>query len=98
MRHSRQKDIVGETRLAGHFGAGIDSAPRDTDHAKLISVGLPSANWLHFRIFFVRHSPSCRSVLPLLRRLRHSTVLFRDLPHPASPALQNLQLPRPPSQ
>src|SRR6266568_4525918 len=93
MRHSRQKDIVGEARLAGHLRAGIDSAPRDTDHAKLVSVGLPSTNWLHFRIFLVRHSLSCGPVLPLLRRLRHSTVLVRDLEHRGFDGFENLKIP-----
>src|SRR5258708_5681522 len=92
MRHSRQKDIVGETRLAGHFGAGIDSAPRDTDHAKLVSVGLPSANWLHFRIFFVRHSPSCAPLFLSLRQLRHRAVLVRDLEHRGFDSFENLKI------
>src|SRR5712691_684849 len=93
MRHSRQKDIVGETRLAGHFGAGIDSAPRDTDHAKLVSVGLPSTNWLHSRIFFIRHSPSCAPLFLSLRQLRHRAVLVRDLEHRGFDGFENLKIP-----
>src|SRR6266700_3515357 len=92
MRHSRQKDIVGETRLAGYFGAGIDSAARDTDHAKLVSVGLPSTNWLHSRIFFIRHSPSCAPLFLSLRQLRHRAVLVRDLEHRGFDGFENLKI------
>ena len=70
VRHSRQENIVGEARLAGHFRAGIDSASRDSDHAKFVSVGLPSANRRHSRILFLRHAPSSVLVRAITRESR----------------------------
>jgi hypothetical protein len=39
VRHARQENVVGEARLAGDLCAGIDSAPGNADHAKLVTVG-----------------------------------------------------------
>ena len=77
VRHSRQENVVGEPRLAGHLRAGIDSAPRDADHAKLIPVGLWSISGCRSRVFFIRHAPSLGGLsAPSRYNLRYRTLLF----------------------
>jgi hypothetical protein len=58
MRHTRQENVVGEARLACHFRTGIDSAPRDADNAKFVSVDLWSINGHLPRILFIPHTSS----------------------------------------
>ena len=58
VRHTRQENVVGEARLARHLRARIHSAPRDTDHAKLIPIGFWTFSGGLSRIPFIRHAPS----------------------------------------
>ena len=55
VRHTRQVNIVGEARLTRHLRAGIDSAARDANHAKIIAVGFWCVDRRLSRIFFIRH-------------------------------------------
>src|SRR5260370_309245 len=66
VRHSRQENVVGEARLAGHLRAGIDSAARDTDYAKFTPVGLWSFSGCLSAILFTLPSPSRRGVPALV--------------------------------
>jgi hypothetical protein len=49
MGHARQEDVVGESRLAGYFGASVHPAARDADDAEFPGVG-----WRIFRGKFRR--------------------------------------------
>jgi hypothetical protein len=40
VRHAREKDVIGETRLAGYFCASVNSSPGDTNDAKLFAAVL----------------------------------------------------------
>ncbi len=58
VRHPRQKNVVSEARLSGYLRAGIDSAPRDTNDAKIVTDVFGCVYWRLSRILFDRHASS----------------------------------------
>src|SRR5213079_277914 len=90
-RHSGQENVVGEARLAGHFCASINSAPRDTDHAKVILVDFWRVDSGDSRILFIRHAPSRRTVY-LAGKSGCRSFLTCDLQHRGFDGFENLKI------
>jgi hypothetical protein len=100
MGHARQNNVVGKTRLARYFGAGVHPSPRDTDDAQHFAVRLRILNRSIRRILLIRQMSSCMpaGVPPRIWILFRCPVLLRNLDHGGLDRLENLQIPGAPAQ
>src|SRR4029077_10012076 len=94
VRHAWQENIVGEARLTGYLGPGVDSSARNSDHTKLIPSCFWSAHALGPGIHFIWHPPPAFSPVTFLRNSLHCNALLRDFEHSGFDSFKDLQVAR----